>query len=142
MDAKLAERLPEFTMENLSQLDRGAVERRVNDAITQAMSNISRFPFKDAGKVEVRKVIIEVQITPELRKIKVPVESGRGTHEAESFELSGVSVRAKVKGVNPDAETADVRMICDIRQERIQAVYFNPNNNDRPEQLELDLGDE
>lgn len=139
MDIKLKEQLPSFNMSNLPQLDRGAVERRVNDAIAAALNNISRFPFRDGGKVEVRKVIIEVQITPELRKIKTPVESAFGTTDLDSFELSGISVRAKVKGVHPDAETDDVRMLCDIQNQVVKGVYFNPNNNSRPDQLELDL---
>lgn len=139
MNPKLAEMLPQFTMETLSQLDRGAVERRVNDELAQAYNNISRFPCRDGGKVEPRKVIIEVTLTPELKKIKTAVEVGGRQQEVDSFELSGIVVRAKVKGVHPDAETADVRMLCDIVNNRIQGVYFNPENNERPEQLELDL---
>lgn len=141
MNPKLKEMLPEFCMENLAQLDRGAVERRVNDELNQAFNNISRFPCRDGGKVEPRKVIIEVTLTPEVKEIKQGVEVNGRQQEVSAYELAGVSVRAKVKGVHPDAETADVRMLCDMQNQRIQSVYFNPNNNDRPEQLELDLED-
>ena len=139
MNSKLKDMLPELNMSNLAQLDRGAVERRVNDELSQAFNNISRFPCRDGGKVEVRKVVIEVTLTPEVKSVKQGIEVNGRQQEVEAFELCGVSARVKVKGVHPDAETADVRMLCDIENGRIQSAHFNPDNNDRPEQLEIDF---
>lgn len=136
---KLREQLPEFTMEHVGEMDRGAVERRVNYAIKQCLQDIARFPFRDGGKVEPRKVVLELVLTPEVKAVKVGVEVAGRQQEVDSYELHGISVRAKVKSAVPDAETADVRMVCDIQNNQILDVRFNPDNNDRPDQLELDL---
>ena len=139
LSEKLKEMLPQLCMEHLGKLDRGAVQRRVDDAINLCLTNISKFPFRDGGKVETRKVTIEVYITPELKEISVGVEAGGRQQEIKGFELKGLEVRAKVKSGLPDAETGDVRMACDIRNGAIKDVRFNPDNNHQPEQLELDL---
>lgn len=137
MNPKLKEALPKLSMERLSELDRGAVERRVNAALALCLSNISQFPFRDGGKVETRKVLIEVQITPEIKAIKIGVEGKGRQQQVEGWELEGVVVRVKVKSALPDAETADVRCLCEIRNNQITDVRFNPDNSDRPEQLDM-----
>lgn len=140
---KLREKLPEFKMEHLSELDRGSVGRRVDDAVRMCLDNISKFPHRDGGKPEVRRVDIAVFLTPELKETTVPVETGGGrVQDVKHMELVGVSVRVKVKSSLPDAESADVKMACEVRNGVIKEVRFNPHNNTTPEQLELDLDDE
>ena len=141
---KLKEALPQLCMANLGKLDRGAVERRVDAAIALCVNNINQFPFRDGGKVESRKVTIELYITPELRETTVAIETNGGRQqEVKNFELKAISGRVKIKSGLPDAETGDVRMACDVRNGAIKDVRFNPDNNFAPEQLELDLeGDE
>jgi hypothetical protein len=55
----------------------------------------------------------------------------------DGYELSGLSVRVKIKAGLPDAESADVRMLVDMRGGQIANVLFNPDNNSEPSQLEL-----
>jgi hypothetical protein len=139
----LKDKLPRLELEQLGKLDRGAVARRFSDAIEQVLANISKFPFRDGNKVETRSISMSVYLTPELKLSKQGVEGRNGRqHEVDVAELSGVSVRVKIKSALPDAETADVRMACDIQNGRITDLRFNPENNAAPEQLELELADD
>lgn len=140
MNQKLKEHLPQLTIQNLGQLDRGSVARRFGDAVEQILANISKFPCRDGNKVETRSLELKVFFTPELRLDKRGIESANGNQmEVDVPELSGVSVRVKIKSALPDAETADVKMACDIINGRIADMRFNPNNNKAPDQLEFDL---
>lgn len=139
MNQKLKDHLPQLALNTLGQLDRGAVERRFRDAINCVLDNISKFPFRDNTKVETRAIHLSVFLTPELRMFKSAVESGHGRQvEVDVAELAGLSVRVKIKSNLPDAETADVRMACDIINGKINDVRFNPDNNAKPDQLELE----
>ena len=143
MNQKLKEHLPQLNLDSLGQLDRGAVERRFGDAIESVLANISKFPFRDQNKVETRAIHLAVFITPELRLFKQAVEGNNGRQvEVDVAELAGLSVRVKIKSALPDAETADVRMACDIVNGRINDVRFNPENNAKPDQLELEYADD
>lgn len=136
---KLKASLPQLQMANLGSLDRGAVARRVNEAISLAANNISKYPFRDGGKVEARKVVIEIVMTPMIEAVKIGVEGAGRQYEADGFELTGICTRVKVKSALPDAETADIKMLCEMKSGAITDIRFNPQNNMRPEQLELDL---
>lgn len=143
LSPKLKEQLPQFNIEHLGEMDRNAVARRGNAALALCLENISQFPFRDGGKVETRKVTIEINLTPELKETKVAVElPGGRQQEVKHFELAGVTARVKIKSALPDAETGDVRMACDIHNGKIKEARFNPENNEAPDQLELDLDDE
>lgn len=131
LDPKLEANLPRLAAENIGRLDNGSVARRLNAAIADVLRNISQFPFRDAGKAETRKVTMELAITPEIRPTK------NGANQVDGYELSGLSVRVKIKAGLPDAESADVRMLVDMRGGQIANVLFNPDNNSEPSQLEL-----
>lgn len=143
MNQKLKEHLPQLNLDSLGELDRGAVERRFRDAMDSVLTNISKFPFRDQNKVETRAIHLSVFMTPELKLFKQAVEGPNGRQvEVDVAELAGLSVRVKIKSALPDAETADVRMACDIINGRINDVRFNPDNNGKPEQLSLEYDDE
>lgn len=131
--------LPELTLSNLSKMDHGTVGRRFNDAVIECIGNISRYPFRDAGKVEVRKIIVEVTLTPEIRTFKQGVEVSGRQQEVDAYELSGVKAQVKIKSSLPDAICGTVKTLCKIVNNQIRKISFNPHNNQSPEQMELDM---
>lgn len=140
---KLAEQLPQFDAKGILAMDDGNNERRINGLIRDAMENISRYPFTGNGKVEKRVIEAKIIIVPELREINVPVEVGGGrVNQVKSYELAGAIVQVVLKAGNPVAKSNVVRLACEVKNQKIVAAHFNPNNNDAPEQLELDLDDE
>jgi len=140
---ELKDNLPQLKFRNLGQMDSGTVERRVDGAIRETLDNIGRYPFRDGGKVESRKVTITLVLTPALKKTKQMIElAGGRSQEVDTFELDGVSARVEVSSALPVAKTADVRVLCETRNGRIETALFNPHNNQMPEQMELFGGDD
>ena len=142
INEKLKAALPQLSMDTLGKLDRGAVARRVNDAISLCLANISKFPCRDAGKVETRKVTVDILMTPVVKAIKQGVEVNGRQQEVDAFDLVGITTRVKVKSGLPDAESADVTMLCEIQNGTIRDVRFNPTNNSAPDQMELAYDDD
>jgi|DEB3_MinimDraft_2_1074329.scaffolds.fasta_scaffold05960_5 hypothetical protein len=140
---KLAEQLPKFDARGILFMDDGNTERRLNGLINDAMDNISRYPFTGNGKVEKRKITVEIEIVPELKEISVPIETNGGrVNHVKSHELAGAIVQVKLAAGMPVAKSNVVRLACQLKNQKIVAAHFNPHNNDAPEQLELDLDDE
>lgn len=142
VNQELKDKLPQLKFNNLGQMDSGTVERRVNGAIRETLDNIGRYPFRDGGKVEPRKVTITLVLTPTLKKSKRMMElAGGRSQEVDTFDLEGVSARVEVSSALPVAKTADVRVLCETKNGRIETALFNPNNNQMPEQMELFIDD-
>lgn len=140
MDQRLKEELPQLSLESLHQLDRGKLARQFRRAVTRAMQNISEFPCK-GEKVESREISLVVKLTPEVKFNKIGIETAIGNAEALQPEIIGISAACYIKDKFPIFQTDDVRMAVDIINGQISDVRFNPNNNNRPDQLELDLDD-
>ena len=138
MEQKLKDALPQLTLDSIHRLDRGKLERQFARAIARAMSNISEFPCK-GDKVEVREISLVFRLTPEIRFSKRSIESGMGQCEATVPEICGVMVNAHIKDKFPIFQTDDVRLAVDVVNGQIKDARFNPDNNQRPDQLELDL---
>lgn len=138
MDQKLKESLPQLTLQTLHQLDRGKLDRQFSRAIARAMQNISEFPCK-GSKAEPREIALVFKLTPEIRFTKNAIETAMGQTEVMIPEIVGVTVSARIKDKFPIFESDDVRMVTEVVNGNIKDARFNPNNNSRPEQLELDL---
>jgi len=137
VDQKLKDSLEELNFAGVGKLDHGSVARRMNMAIAEALRDISQYPFRDGGKVEARKVVMSVIITPVLRETKEVVFIENRNQEVKGFALDSVTARVKITCNRPDVESADVKILCDIQGGAIRSAHFNPENNHRPEQLEL-----
>lgn len=138
MDQRLKNELPQLSLESLHELDRGKLARQFRRAIARAMQNISEFPCK-GEKVESREISIVLKLTPEVKFNKISLETAMGQAEALRPEIIGISAACYIKDKFPIFQTDDVRMAIDIVNDQITDVRFNPNNNNRPDQLELDL---
>ncbi len=138
VDKSFKDGLPQLELSTLHELDRGKLDRQFSRAIARALHNISEFPCK-GDKVECREIALVIRLTPEVRFAKTSVETGMGHAEASVPEIVGVTVNAHIKDKFPIFQTDDVRLAVDVVNGQIKDVRFNPNNNVRPEQMELNL---
>ncbi len=138
MDQRLKDTLPQLSLESLHQLDGGKLARQFRRAIARAMQNISEFPCR-GEKVETREICLVVKLTPEVTFKKVSHETAMGQAEYTAPEIIGIAASCFIKDKFPIFQTDDVRMAVDIVNGQINDLRFNPNNNNRPDQLELDL---
>jgi len=136
MDPRLKDKLPQITLESLHKFDQGRLNRQFARAIARILDNISEFPCRD-GKPESREVSIKLTVTPQIRKVKKPVETAYGHNEIEVPEIFGLMISAMIKDKLPIFKSGDVVCAVDVRNGRITDARFNPANSLAPEQMEL-----
>ena len=138
MDQKMKEKLPQLSLDSLSSYDRGKLDRQFTKCLSRVLANISDYPVR-GQKAEPRKITLEITLTPIVKFSKTSVETSMGNREAEVPEIVGLLTGIQIKDKVPVFQSDDVVMAVEMKGERIADLRFNPNNNNRPDQLEFDL---
>lgn len=136
--------LKSLCAENLPDFDEGQFAIEFNDAVSEILEHISKYPYRRDGekiKTEPRKITVEFTLEPIAKAVEKRIETENGTRKQTVVELTGLTTACKVFPSKPRYQSGRVNMVTKIRNGKIITAEFNPHNSEQPDQLELNYDD-
>lgn len=134
-----------LTLRDMLYIDGGRVAKEFDQKVQDVYLNISRYPcVMNDGEVKTtaRQLSLTVEVTPEIRINKMPVESANSAVMAHTPVISGLDLSVVVGSKVPAFKATGIKMIAKVKGGRLTDAYFNPNNNENPAQKEFDFEDD
>lgn len=134
-----------LTLRDMLYIDGGRVAKEFDQKVHDIYLNISRYPcVMNEGEVKVsgRQLSLQVEVTPDVKLSKMPVESANSAVMSHTPVIRGLDLSVVVGSKVPAFKASGIKMITRMKGGRLTDAFFNPNNNENPAQQEFDFEDE